>query len=62
MVTAFQFMNLFIVILLMGVPVVVTVLLLRYFSKKASYGDENFMIQKIRELEKRIEELEKLLS
>lgn len=52
----FQLLNLFLVILLLGIPVVITVLLLRHFGKNK--GKDDYLLEKIRELESRIEKLE----
>ncbi|NLM03644.1 MAG: hypothetical protein GX214_01310 [Clostridiales bacterium] len=56
----FQILNLILMLTLLIVPIVVTFLLLRHFSKKGSITHEGheFLISKIRELEERIEELE----
>lgn len=55
--------NLILILALLTVPVVITVLLLRHFSRKdkPAIQHEDYLIQKIRELEKRIEELEERL-
>ena len=54
--TLFQFFNLILVTVLLTVPVVITVLLLRHFGKaKYTEEGETFLIEKIRELEERIE-------
>ena len=59
MTFAFQFFNLILVIVLLMVPVIITILLLRYFNRKnTDLQNEEFLIQKIRELEERIQELE----
>ncbi|MCC5911384.1 MAG: hypothetical protein JJT76_13185 [Clostridiaceae bacterium] len=55
----FQFFNLILIIVLLGAPVIITVLLIRHFGKpKDSLQYEDYLIEKIRELERRIEELE----
>ncbi|MDR5658703.1 hypothetical protein RH915_04295 [Serpentinicella sp. ANB-PHB4] len=59
-----QILSLILVLALLGVPVVITVLLLRHFSKnspEAAVDKDDYIIQKIRELEQRIEELEQRL-
>lgn len=58
--TLFQFFNLILVVALLTVPVIITVLLLRHYSNKEqpTIKNEDYLIQKIRELENRIEELE----
>ena len=59
MTFAFQSFNLILVIVLLMVPVIITILLLRYFNRKnTDLQNEEFLIQKIRELEERIQELE----
>ena len=59
----FQIFNLILVLALLTVPIVITVLLLRHFSrdKTATLHNDDYIIQKIRELELRIEELEERL-
>jgi len=52
----FQLMNLILIFLLLGVPVVITVLLLKHFGKNKS--KEDYLLEKINELERRIEALE----
>jgi len=56
----FQFFNLILVLALLTVPVIITVLLLKHFSnkEKPTIQHEDYIIQKIRELENRIEKLE----
>lgn len=55
----YQFFNLILIVVLLAVPIVITVLLLRHFGKtKSNIEGEEFLIIKIRELEKRIEALE----
>lgn len=54
----YQIFNLILIIALLGVPIVITVLLLQYFGKNKNVSDEDFLIEKIRELERRIEALE----
>lgn len=54
----YQLLNIFIIALMLGVPVIITVLLLRHFGK-SSPRDE--LIQRIVKLEKRVEELEREL-
>ncbi|SNR98685.1 hypothetical protein SAMN05446037_1002243 [Anaerovirgula multivorans] len=57
--TLYQFFNLILIVVLLAVPIVITVLLLRHFGKtKSSIEGEEFLIEKIRELERRIEVLE----
>ena len=59
MTFAFQFFNLILVIVLLMVPVIITILLLKYFNRKnTDLQSEEFLIQKIRNLEERIQELE----
>jgi len=59
MTFAFQFFNLILVIVLLMVPVIITILLLKYFNRKnTDLQSEEFLIQKIRDLEERIQELE----
>ena len=52
----FQLMNLILIFLLLGVPVVITILLLKHFGKSKS--KEDYLLEKINELERRIEVLE----
>ncbi|SDK02726.1 hypothetical protein [Natronincola ferrireducens] len=55
----FQFFNLILIIALFTVPIVITILLLRHFGKSKNMGEnEDYLLQKIRELERRIDELE----
>ncbi len=51
-----QLTNVLLICLLLGVPVVITVLLLRHFGK--GRGKEDYLVEKIRELEERIRDLE----
>ncbi len=51
-----QLINVLLICLLLGVPVVITVLLLRHFGK--GKGKEDYLLEKIRELEERIRTLE----
>lgn len=56
MTILFQLLNFALIILMLGVPVVITILLLRHFGKNK--GREEYLIEKIRDLENRIKDLE----
>ncbi len=60
----YQIMNLILVVCLLGVPIIVTVLLLRHFSGKKTddVDSTDFLIRKINELEERVQELENRLD
>ncbi|ABR47396.1 hypothetical protein Amet_1188 [Alkaliphilus metalliredigens QYMF] len=49
-------LSLVLIVLMLGVPIVITVLVIRHFGKKESHNE--LVLNKIIELEKRIEELE----
>lgn len=53
----YSFMSLILIILALGIPIVITVLLLKHFSKQPS-TEQDYLLEKIRELEGRIESLE----
>lgn len=50
-------MSLILIILALGIPVIVTILLLRYFNKYPK-TNQDYLLEKIRELENRIKILE----
>lgn len=50
-------MSLILIAIALGIPVVITILLLRHFSKGPS-SHEDYLLEKIRELEGRIKALE----
>ncbi|QUH20085.1 hypothetical protein [Alkaliphilus sp. B6464] len=50
-------MSLILIAIALGIPVVITILLLRRFSKEPS-SHEDYLLEKIRELEGRIKALE----
>ncbi|WP_041720414.1 hypothetical protein [Alkaliphilus metalliredigens] len=52
----YQLLSLVLIVLMLGVPIVITVLVIRHFGKKESHNE--LVLNKIIELEKRIEELE----
>ncbi|SET28062.1 hypothetical protein SAMN05660297_01896 [Natronincola peptidivorans] len=55
----YQFFNLILIIVLFAAPIALTVILLRHFGKsKNTVDSEEYLIEKIRDLEKRIEVLE----
>ncbi|RQD69940.1 MAG: hypothetical protein D5S00_05175 [Tindallia sp. MSAO_Bac2] len=57
----YQIMNLLLVLLLLGVPVLIAVIVLRHFNKKDDRLErEAKILEKIQELEERIEQLEEL--
>ncbi|KAB3530263.1 hypothetical protein [Alkaliphilus serpentinus] len=58
MSTIYQFLSILVVLLLMGVPVIITVLLLKYFGRSTPKDE---LLRRIVKLEKRVEELEKEL-
>lgn len=53
----YSFMSLILIAIALGIPVVITILLLRHFSKGPS-SHEDYLLEKIRELEGRIKALE----
>ncbi len=53
----YSFMSLILIAIALGIPVVITILLLRRFSKGPS-SHEDYLLEKIRELEGRIKALE----
>jgi len=50
-------MNLILILAAMGVPIVITILLLKRFGKQTN-SHEDYLLEKIRELENRIKILE----
>ena len=53
----YSFMSLILIAIALGIPVVITILLLRRFGKAPS-SHEDYLLEKIRELEGRIKALE----
>lgn len=53
----YSIMSLILIILALGIPIAITILLLRHFNKHPR-TDEDYLLEKIRELENRIEILE----
>ncbi|MFW5649705.1 MAG: hypothetical protein ACOCG5_11525 [Candidatus Alkaliphilus sp. MAG34] len=53
----YSFMSLVLVIFVLVVPVIITILLLKHFNKHPK-TDQDYLLEKIRELENRIENLE----
>lgn len=50
-------MSLVVLIIALGVPIIITILLIRHFGKKPNLH-EDYLLEKIRELEARVEVLE----
>jgi len=50
-------MSLVLVIIVLGLPVIITMFLLKRFGKQPN-NNEDYLLEKIRELERRIKELE----
>ncbi|SMP61167.1 hypothetical protein [Anoxynatronum buryatiense] len=58
-ILVYQVMNLLLVLVLLGAPVLITVLLLRHFSRKEQHVEmEARLTERIRELEERVRRLE----
>lgn len=53
----YSFMSLILIILALGIPIIITILLLKHFSKQPS-TEQDYLLEKIRELESRIKALE----
>ncbi len=53
----YSFMSLILIILALGIPIIVTILLLKYFNKHPKTSHD-YLLEKIRELEDRIKILE----
>lgn len=56
----FQLLNSLIILALLGAPVVITILLLKRFGK--TRNNEDYLLEKIRELEGKMKELEKKVN
>lgn len=53
----YQFLNLTLIFIALGVPIVIAVILLKRFGKEPN-SNEDYLLEKIRELENRIKALE----
>ncbi len=53
----YPLMSIILIIIALGIPIVITILLLRRFSTKSN-SHEDYLLEKIRELENRIKALE----
>ncbi|SFH58177.1 hypothetical protein SAMN05192551_101634 [Tindallia magadiensis] len=57
----YQILNLLLVLILFGIPVIITIMVLRHVNKKDNQKErEAKILEKIKELEERIEQLEEL--
>ncbi|SDY32022.1 hypothetical protein [Tindallia californiensis] len=57
----YQIVNLLLVLILFGIPVIITIMVLRHVNQKDNQKErEARILEKIKELEERIEQLEEL--
>lgn len=57
----YSIMSLILIIIALGVPIIITILLFRHFNKEPR-TNQDYLLEKIRELESRIETLEDYIS